>query len=100
MALAAAQQGKYPAFYKAMFAGGQPSPATVAEAARVAGLDMDKARSAAVSDTVAAELARNMQLARTLGFTGTPSWIAEGQILEGAVGFDKLKAALEGTAPA
>lgn len=95
MALAAANQGKYPAFYKAMFAGGQPSPATVAAAAQVAGLDMAKARSFAASDAVAAELARNMQLARTLGFTGTPSWVAEGQILEGAVGYDKLKAAIE-----
>lgn len=94
MALAAADQGKYPAFYKAMFAGGQPSPATVARAGEVAGLDMAKARAFAASGKVAAELAQNMQLARTLGFTGTPSWVAEGQILEGAVGYDRLKQAL------
>lgn len=96
MALAAARQGKYPAFYKAMFAGGQTSPAAVAQAARAAGLDMARARADAASDAVAAELARNMELARTLGFTGTPSWVAEGRILEGAVGFDRLKQALEG----
>lgn len=96
MALAAARQGKYPAFYKAMFAGGPPSAATVLRAAQVAGLDLDRARGDAAGDPVAAELARNMQLARTLGFTGTPSWVAEGQILEGAVGFQKLKQALEG----
>lgn len=96
MALAAAEQGRYPAFYKAMFAGGQPSPATVARAAQVAGLDMDRARQIAASDRVAAELASNMQLARTLGFTGTPSWVANGRILEGAVGYDKLQAALTG----
>lgn len=97
MALAAAEQGKYPGFYRAMFAGSQPSPAAVARAARIAGLDMARARAFAASDTVAAELARNMQLARTLGFTGTPSWVAEGQILEGAVGYDKLKQALAGS---
>ena len=96
MALAAANQGKYPAFYKAMFSGGPPSPATVASAAAAAGLDMAKAQSFAASDAVAAEIAQNMQLARTLGFTGTPSWVAEGHILEGAVGYDKLKHALEG----
>ena len=96
MALAAAEQGRYPAFYKAMFAGAQPSPASVARAAAVAGLDMTRARAFAASDAVAAELAQNMQLARTLGFTGTPSWVAEGQILEGAVGYDKLKQALDG----
>lgn len=96
MALAAARQGKYPAFYKAMFSGGQTSPAAVERAARAAGLDMAKARTDAASDAVAAELAQNMQLARSLGFTGTPSWVAEGRILEGAVGFDRLKEALEG----
>lgn len=96
MALAAARQGKYAAFYKAMFAGGQPSPATVARAAQVAGLDVARARADAATDAVAAELAQNMQLARTLGFTGTPSWVAEGRIIEGAVGYDKLKRALDG----
>lgn len=96
MALAAARQGKYPAFYKAMFMTGQTSPAAVDRAAQVAGLDMARARADAASDAVAAELAQNMQLARTLGFTGTPSWVAEGRILEGAVGFDRLQQALGG----
>lgn len=96
MALAAALQGKYAAFYRAMFAGGQPSAATVERAAQLAGLDMAKARSAAASDAVTSELARNMQLARTLGFTGTPSWVTSGQVIEGAVGYDKLKQAIEG----
>lgn len=96
MALAAAAQGKYPAFYKAMFAGGQPSPASVATAAQAAGLDMDAARAFAASAPVTAELARNMEMARALGFSGTPSWVAQGQVLEGAVGHDRLKAALEG----
>ena len=96
MALAAARQGKYPAFYKAMFAGGPPSPVTIDRAARSAGLDIARARADAASDAVAAELARNMQLARRLGFTGTPSWVAGGRILEGAVGYEALKQALEG----
>lgn len=96
MALAAAEQGKYAAFYRAMFSGGQPSPATIARAAQAAGLDLERARSFAASDRVAAELAQNMQLARSLGFTGTPAWVAEGRIVEGAVGYDKLKASLRG----
>lgn len=100
MALAAAGQGKYPAFYQAMFAGGPPSPATVASAAAKAGLDVERAREDAASDAVAAELAQNMQLARTLGFTGTPSWVAEGKVLQGAVGYDALRKALDGKEPA
>lgn len=96
MALAAAQQGRYPAFYKAMFAGGQPSPASVARAAQIAGIDVARARAFAASDAAAGELARNMALARELGFTGTPSWVANGRILQGAVGYDRLKAVLDG----
>lgn len=96
MALAAAQQGKYAGFYKAMFAGGQTSPAAVERAAGAAGVDLPQARAFAATDAVAAELARNMQLARTLGFTGTPSWVAGGRVIEGAVGYDRLKQALEG----
>lgn len=96
MALAAAAQGKYPAFYRAMFAGEPPSPASVARAAATAGLDMAQARAVAASPKVTAELAQNMKLARTLGFTGTPSWVAEGEVLEGAVGYDRLREALAG----
>ncbi|WP_375290321.1 DsbA family protein [Qipengyuania sp.] len=95
MALAAAEQGRYPAFYRAMFAAGRPSPATIAKAASVAGLDMDRANRVAASDKVTAELARNMELARTLGFSGTPSWVAGDQVFQGAVGFDALKQAVD-----
>ena len=94
MALAAAMQGKYPAFYKAMFALGPLSPATVEAAAKTAALDLQRARTDAASDRVSAELARNMTLARELGFSGTPSWVAGGRVLEGAVGYDALADAL------
>lgn len=96
MALAAAAQGKYPAFYRAMFAGGQPSAETVAAAATAAGLDIAQGRAFAATPEVTAELAQNMQLARALGFTGTPSWVAGGEVIEGAVGYDRLKDALAG----
>lgn len=98
MALAAARQGKYAVFYRTMFAGGQPSAASVERAAQAAGLDLVQARAFAASDAAAAELARNMQMARTLGFTGTPSWVANGEVVEGAVGYEALKQALAGTA--
>ena len=94
MSLAAAEQGKYPAFYTAMFERGPPSPDSVAAAAKAAGLDMERANAFAGSNAVSAELAKNMALARQLGFGGTPSWVAEGQILEGAVGYDRLAQAL------
>jgi protein-disulfide isomerase len=95
MALAAANQGKYDAFYKAMFAAGRPSEASVNSAAEQAGLDLEAARSFAASDAVSQELARNMSLARSLGFTGTPSWVAGEAVLQGAVGYDELSEALQ-----
>jgi predicted DsbA family dithiol-disulfide isomerase len=89
MALAAGLQGKYRAFHEAMFRTGD-----VGVAARAAGLDMARAEADAASDAVTAEIARNLDLARSLGFTGTPAWIAGKKPIGGAVGYDKLKAAL------
>jgi protein-disulfide isomerase len=91
MALAAAMQGKYRAFHDAMF-----RTRDIAAAAEAAGLDMAQAERDATSQAVSIELARNIELARELGFAGTPSWIAGRKPLEGAVGFDQLKAALDG----
>jgi hypothetical protein len=89
MALAAGLQGKYREFHEAMFRTGD-----VAVAARAAGLDMARAEADAASDAVSVEIARNLDLARSLGFTGTPAWIAGRKPIGGAVGYDKLKAAL------
>lgn len=95
MALAAAEQGKYAAFHNAMYAAGRPAPDTIAAAARAAGLDMDRAGKTIADPRVEAELARNVEFARRLGFNGTPSWIVGDQLLSGAVGKDKLAEAIE-----
>ncbi|WP_379922873.1 DsbA family protein [Erythrobacter sp. R86502] len=90
MALAAGLQGKYRAFHEAMFATGD-----VDAAARAAGLDMARARRDAASDAVSTEIARNLDFAQSLGFNGTPAWIAGDAPIGGAVGYEKLKAALQ-----
>lgn len=95
MALAAAKQGKYSAFYHAMFEQGPPSDATMTRAAQIAGLDMAAATAFAASDEATAELARNVAFARQLQFTGTPSWIAGGEAIEGLVPPERLSEALE-----
>ena len=94
MALAAAKQGKYRAFHHAMFELGSPTAENVMLAAQRAGLDLDAAREYGASDEVTAELARTQELARSLGFSGTPSWVAGDNVFEGAVGFDRLASAL------
>jgi hypothetical protein len=94
MALAAGLQGKYRAFHDAMFQLGD-----VNAAAKAAGLDMARAEADAASDAVTAEIASNLELARALGFTGTPAWIAGRKPIGGAVGYEKLKAALDESTP-
>lgn len=94
MALAAAKQGKYAAFHDAMFAAGPPSAATIQAAAQAAGLDMEAARTFGASPEVTLELRKNAEIAQRLGFEGTPSWIAGGQVFSGAVGRARLAEAL------
>lgn len=89
MALAAGLQGKYRAFHDAMFATDD-----VTAAASAAGLDLERAARDAASQAVSTEIARNLDYARSLGFSGTPAWIAGNRPFGGAVGYDKLKAAI------
>lgn len=92
--LAAAQQGRYAAFHTAMYAEGRPSAAGVAAAAQAAGLDATRVQAAMNTPDKAQELSRNVELARALGFTGTPAWVVGNQTLSGAVGYDALKEAV------
>jgi len=93
-ALAAAEQGKYGAFHKAMFAAGRPGPETIRAAATAAGLDMARAKTAMADPRVEAEIKRNYEFAQKLGFNGTPSWVAGDQIISGAVGKERLTKAI------
>jgi protein-disulfide isomerase len=95
MALAAGMQGKYDAFHNAMFAVGDTSPAGVELAAQQAGLDLARARTDAASEAVSTELVRNLTMARELGFSGTPAFIAGDQPFGGMVGYEVLKEALD-----
>jgi protein-disulfide isomerase len=94
MAMAAAEQGKYPAFHKLMFAAGRVDALTIEAAARAAGLDLERAKRVISDPRSQAELARNIEMARQLGFDGTPSWVIGDQILSGAVGREELSKAI------
>ncbi|WP_397604078.1 DsbA family protein [Sphingorhabdus sp.] len=94
-ALAAARQGKHKAFHDALFAGGRADEANIATAARKAGLDMAAARAFAASPQASQEIERNLAFMQQIGFNGTPTFIIGDQILEGALGYDALKRAVE-----
>jgi len=94
MGLAAARQGKYAAFHRAMFASGHPNADTITAAARTAGLDLAAAQKAIADPALQAEIEGNLGMARALGINGTPSWIAGGKLLSGALGYDGLAKAM------
>ena len=97
VSLAAARQGKYPAFYQRLFALGRPTRTNVERAAQETGIDVAQASGFAGSQEVRAELQRNFEMARTLGASGTPTLIVGDQGLQGAVGYDRLKQAIDET---
>ena len=94
VSLAAAEQGKFAAFHDALYAAGRPSAATIEQAAGQVGLDMTKVQVVVKAPRAEQELTQNVEIARTLGFTGTPSWVVGDRILSGAVGYDALKQAV------
>jgi protein-disulfide isomerase len=93
-ALAAAKQGKHKAFHDAMFAIGRPDAQTIRTAAVRAGLNMAAAEKFITSDAARTEIEQNLAMMQQIGFNGTPTFIIGDQILEGALGYDALKAAV------
>jgi protein-disulfide isomerase len=94
-ALAAARQGRHKAFHDAMFSGGRSDAQTIRAAARKAGLNLAVAETFAKSEEALAEIRSNLQMMQQIGFSGTPTFIIGDQILEGALGYDALKAAVD-----
>jgi protein-disulfide isomerase len=95
MALAAAAQGKYPAYHKLMFEGPRPSEESIAAAATSAGMDLAAARSFGAQSNVEDELKRNLEMARQLGVNGTPAWVIGDNMIHGAVPATDLQAAID-----
>lgn len=93
--LSAAQQGRYTSFHNAMFeAPGKVAHERIIATVRIAGLDEMRTARDLTAPALKAEIRRNLDLGRALGLTGTPSYVIGDRILSGAVGFEKLKAAV------
>jgi protein-disulfide isomerase len=89
ISLAAARQGRFRTFHERMFALGRPTEALLAQAAAEAGVVAE-----AETADGRAELARNIELARAVSASGTPTFVIGDQVLQGAVGYAALKAAV------
>lgn len=83
-AVAARLQGKWDAYQSAMFANEKPSREAALAWAKGAGLDVAKFEADMGNKAVADEVARDVAIAGALGVTGTPSYIVNGGLLQGA----------------
>jgi protein-disulfide isomerase len=92
VSLAAADQGKFLAFHDALYAGGPVSAASIAAAAKTAGID--PARAAAFAPKADAEIASNETVARALGLSGTPSWVIGTKVVSSALPLEELQKAV------
>lgn len=90
ISLQASKIGRFGQFHDALWAAGRPAPETIAAAAEAAGIPQTIAN----DPQAEAELKRNFDLAGKLGATGTPLFIVGNKVLNGAVGYDALKAAI------
>jgi len=88
--MAAAEQGRWRQFHGRLFALGRPTPAALQQAVQDSGIT----NVAAPTDAMRAEVTRNSEMARAVGATGTPTFVIGDQVLQGAVGYEALKAAI------
>ncbi|HZV20217.1 MAG TPA: DsbA family protein [Hyphomicrobiales bacterium] len=91
VAIAAAKQGKYVEFHKAMFAAGRASKESALKVAEQIGLNMDKVKADMASPETEALLTKMTEIARRIFVDGTPSFIAGDKVSPGAADFDQLK---------
>ena len=88
---------KYLAFHQQLLA--TPGPASrdkALAAAQQAGLDMARLTNDMGSDEIAATLTEDAGLARTLGATGTPTYVVGKDVVVGAIGVAGLKDRIDG----
>jgi protein-disulfide isomerase len=72
-----------------MFAAGTPNPGKIASAQKASGATPLE------SVELQREIERNYELARAVGFSGTPTFVVGGKVLQGAVGYKVLKQAVD-----
>ncbi|HEX9954551.1 MAG TPA: DsbA family protein [Allosphingosinicella sp.] len=94
VSLAAAQAGKYRIFFDTLFAAGRPTDDALARAQAAAGVSPQAVAQMQSSAAARDELSKNMQLAQTIGASGTPTFVVGDEVLQGAVGYEALKEAI------
>ncbi len=91
LSLEASKLGRFGKFHDSLWAAGRPAPGAIATASKAAGIAPQPSEDAGIE----AELKRNFQLAGQLGATGTPLFVIGDRVMNGAVGYETLKQAID-----
>nr|WP_087575355.1 DsbA family protein [Sphingomonas sp. CDS-1] len=94
VSLLAAEKNQYMPYHRALYAAGKVTRETILAAAAKVGIDAKAAQAAMADSKYNAEIQSNIGLAQKLQASGTPTFVIGGQVLNGAVGYDALKAAV------
>ena len=97
VSLAAAEQGRFRAYYDRLFALGRPTAQSIARAQQEAGIPDEAVARMKGSEAARSELSKNLQLAQAINASGTPTFVVGDKVLQGAVGYEALKEAIEET---
>lgn len=89
-ALAAARQGKYYPFHRALFSGGHPDDQGIAAAAKAAGLALAGLAARSRTPEILHEIQTNLAIARALSVDGTPFFVIGNRTYEGEISYDRL----------
>ena len=94
--LAAAEQGEFREFHEKMFSTGRPDGPKVSAVLRSMKLDLGRIQRDLDGPAVTAEIRKNLDLAGKIDdAVATPTFVVNGQMLKGAVGYDALKQAID-----
>jgi protein-disulfide isomerase len=94
--LAAREQGKYEAFHWALMSmNGRAEEASVMRVAAEVGLDVDQLRRDMEAPEIQEHLVTSMNLAQSLGFNGTPSFVVGEELVPGFVEQSELVEVVE-----
>ncbi len=97
VAIAAAKQGKYLEFHKAMFAAGRANKESALKVAEQIGLDMEKVKTDSASPETEALIAKIAEIGKRVFVDGTPTFIIGDKTNPGAADLEQLKQLVDET---
>ncbi len=90
-ALASRNQGKYFEYHTAlMFHSGEKDDATFKKLAEDIGLDAEKLAKDKADPAIEAEIKKHVEMAQSLGFSGTPGFLINDNVFRGYIPYDVM----------